>query len=193
VPFAVAHGISAVGYALVEQPRPGRFDVEAAEALGVPVGPERGALQRGEPVTLADGRTVTPAAVLGEPRPGRKVVLAADTAPSDTVVEAAREADLLVHEATFCQEEAERAADTRHSTAHGAALVAREAGVSLLALTHLSPRYFGREIAEEARAVFPETVVPRDFDIIEVRFEERGGARLIKGGALPVREEERSG
>lgn len=189
--FPVTHGVSAVGYALVEAPRPGRFDVATAEALGVPVGPERGALQRGESVTLADGRVVTPDAVLGPARAGRTVVLAGDTAPSEMVREVARGADLLVHEATFCEDEADRAADVQHSTARAAAEIARDAGVGLLALTHLSPRYFGREVAEEARAVFPETVVPRDFDIIEVRFEERGGAHLIKGGALPEREEVR--
>jgi ribonuclease Z len=192
VPFAVSHGVAALGYALVEEPRPGRFDVSTADALGVPNGPERGLLQRGEAITLADGRTITPDAVLGPARSGRKVVLAGDTAPVPTVVEIARGADLLVHEATFCEEEAERAAETSHSTARGAARVAEEAGVALLALTHVSPRYFGREVAAEAREVFPDTVVPRDFDIIDVRFEERGGAELVKGGALPVREEERS-
>jgi ribonuclease Z len=192
VPFAVAHGVSAIGYALVEAQRPGRFDVATADALGVPNGPERGRLQNGEPVTLADGRTVTPDAVLGPARPGRKVVFAGDTAPAASVTEAARGADLLVHEATFCEEETARAVDTGHSTAKGAATVAREAQVGLLALTHVSPRYFGREVADEARAVFPSTVVPRDFDIIDVRFEERGGAELVKGGARPVREEERS-
>ncbi len=192
VPFAVSHGHAAIGYALVEEPRPGRFDVATANALGVPDGPERGALQRGESIALADGRTVAPGAVLGPARAGRKLVFAGDTEPAGAVVEAARGADLLVHEATFCEEEAERAADTRHSTARGAALVAREAKVALLALTHVSPRYFGREVAEEARAVFPNTVVPRDFDSIEVRFEERGGVELVKGGALSAREEERS-
>jgi ribonuclease Z len=192
VPFAVSHGVSALGYALVEQPRPGRFDVDTADALGVPNGPARGALQRGESVTIDDGRVVTPDEVLGPPRAGRKVVLAGDTEPTATVIEAAHGADLLVHEATFCDEEADRAADTRHSTARGAAAVAREAEVALLALTHVSPRYFGREVADEAREVFADTVVPRDFDTIDVRFEERGGAELVKGGALPERAEERA-
>jgi ribonuclease Z len=185
--FPVDHGVAAVGYALVEPPRPGRFDVEAADALGVPAGPERGTLQRGDPVTLADGSVVTPKMVLGEPRPGRKVVLAGDTAPSRSVLEAARTADLLVHEATFCEDERERARETAHSTAADAAEIARAADVELLALTHLSSRYVAREVADEARAVFPRTEVPRDFDIIDVRFEERGGPRLIKGGALPER------
>jgi ribonuclease Z len=185
--FPVAHGVSSVGYALVEDDRPGRFDVETADALGVPSGPERGQLQRGEPVTLADGRVVTPDQVLGEDRPGRTVVIAGDTAPAPSVVEAARGADLLVHEATFLEDERERARETAHSTALEAAELAREAEVSMLALTHLSNRYFGPEAAREARAVFAETVVPRDFDIIEIPFSERGGPELRKGGALQRR------
>ncbi len=187
VAFQVAHGVSSIGYALEEDDRPGRFDVETADALGVPSGPERGALQRGEPVTLADGRVVTPDQVLGERRPGRTVVLAGDTAPSSTVAEAARGADVLVHEATFLEDERERARETAHSTAREAAEVARTAEVGMLVLTHLSNRYFGPEAAREARAVFPATVVPRDFDIIDVRFQERGGPLLVKGGALPRR------
>jgi ribonuclease Z len=181
--FAPNHGRNAVGYALVEEARPGRFDADAAEALGIPIGPERGALQRGDAVTLPDGRVITPDSVVGEARAGRKVVLAGDTAPAATVVAAAQGADVLVHEATFAEEERERAQETLHSTAAQAAEVAREAGVTLLALTHLSSRYFGAEIAEEARAIFPEAVVPRDFDVIEIPFAERAVPRLIKGGA----------
>jgi ribonuclease Z len=192
VPFAVSHGVSAVGYSIVEESRPGRFDVATADALGVPNGPARGALQRGDSVSLGDGRVITPAAVLGPARAGRKLVLAGDTEPTPGVIEAARGADLLVHEATFCDEEADRARETRHSTARAAANVAREAGVGLLALTHVSPRYFGREVAEEAREVFENTVVPKDFDTIDVRFEERGGAELVKAGALPERDGERA-
>ena len=188
VTFAVAHGVSAVGYALVEDPRPGRFDVQAADALGVPAGPERGALQRGEAVTLPDGRTIKPGDVLGPPRPGRKVVVAGDGGPSESVIAGARGADVLVHEATFCEDERDRARETAHSTALEAAGVARAAEVELLALTHLSNRYFGGEVAREARAVFPNTVVPRDFDTIDVRFQERGGPQLVKGGALHRRE-----
>jgi ribonuclease Z len=186
--FAVDHGPDALGYALVEQERPGRFDVAAADALGVPSGPARGRLQAGEEVTVASGRTVTPADVLGEPRRGRKIVLTGDTAPSGLVVQAAYQADLLVHEASFLAEEAERARETLHSTAAGAAEVARLAEVRLLALTHVSPRYFGPELADEARAVFPDTVVPRDFDLIEVPFPERSAPRLVKSGARPPRE-----
>jgi ribonuclease Z len=187
--FAVRHGREAIGYALVEEDRPGRFDVATADALGVPFGPERGSLQAGEPVTLPDGTIVTPDQVLGEARPGRKVVLTGDTAPSDGVVEAALGADLLVHEATFCEQEAERARETEHSTALEAARVARDAGVSLLALTHLSSRYGSGEVEREARTVFPATVVPRDFDLIEIPFEERGGPELVKSGARVPRAE----
>jgi len=185
VTFPVSHGVSSVGYALVEEERPGRFDVATADALGVLNGPDRGALQRGEPVTLADGRVVTPDQVLGEPRSGRTVVIAGDTAPCATVLEAARGADLLVHEATFLEDERERAAETLHSTALDAAILAREAGVTMLALTHLSTRYFGADAAREAREVFAETVVPRDFDTIEIPFPERGAPQLHSSGARP--------
>jgi len=181
--FAVDHGVSAVGYALVETVRPGRFDVDTADRLGVPDGPSRGLLQRGESVTLPDGREVTPEAVLGPQRAGRKVVLTGDTAPAASVVDAAAGADLLVHEATFLADERGRARETLHSTAGEAALAAREAGVKLLALTHLSARYFGHQVVEEARALFPDTVVPRDFDVVEIPFPERGQPELIRSGA----------
>ncbi|RDI75216.1 ribonuclease Z [Gaiella occulta] len=182
-PFRVSHGVPALGYALVEQARPGRFDVAAADALGVPHGRERGALQRGEAVTLADGSVVTPEQVLGEARAGRSVVLTGDTGPAASVVDAAHGADVLVHEATFCADERGRARETGHSTAGEAALVAREAGVRLLALTHLSSRYFGPDVAAEARQLFPATVVPRDFDTIEIPFPERGAPVLVPRGA----------
>jgi ribonuclease Z len=185
--FPVHHGVAAVGYALVEDARPGRFDVEAADALGVPNGPERGALQRGESITLTDGRVVTPDALLGPARPGRTIVVPGDTAPTEAVQALAQGADVLVHEATFTEEERDRAAETLHSTAAQAAGIARAAGVRLLALTHLSPRYFGRELLDEARAIFPETVAPRDFDVIEVPFPERGAPTLVKRGARPER------
>jgi ribonuclease Z len=182
----VDHGVNALGYAVVEHERPGRFDVDTADALGVPAGRERGMLQAGEPVTLPDGTVVTPDAVLGPARAGRRLVLSGDTAPSPSVVQAAHGADLLVHEATFGADEKERARETQHATAAEAAEVARLAGVRLLALTHLSTRYFGSELAAEAREVFPETVVPRDFDVIELPFPERGAPRLVKNGARPV-------
>ena len=187
--FPVHHGTSAVGYALDELERPGRFDNDAADALGIPFGPERGILQGGESITLADGRVFTPDAVVGASRPGRRIVIPGDTAPVETVRVLAEGADVLVHEATFAEEERERAADTLHSTALQAAEIARDAGVRLLALTHVSPRYFGGELAREAREVFPATVVPRDFDVIEVPFAERGEPQLIRRGARPPRAE----
>ena len=119
-------------------------------------------------------------------------MLTGDTAPSEDVVAAARGADLLVHEATFCEEEADRAQETQHSTALEAARIARDAGVHLLALTHLSSRYGAGEVEREARAVFPDTVVPRDFDLIELPYPERGAPALRKSGARLPRAEVRS-
>jgi ribonuclease Z len=173
--FAVEHRVAALGYALVEDERPGRLDAELAERLGVRPGPDFGRLQRGEPV---DG--VAPDQVVGPPRPGRKVVISGDTAPSAALAVAAHEAELLIHEATFAAEEAERAAETAHSTAAQAAAVARDAGVGMLALTHVSTRYGGRELRDEARAVFANTVVPRDFDAIDIPLPERGEPRLVR-------------
>jgi ribonuclease Z len=186
--FGVRHGVSALGWSVIEATRPGRFDVETADALGVPNGPERGALQRGEVVTLADGRTIAADQVVGTARPGRKLVITGDTAPSAEIAEAAWGADVLVTEATFADEERDRAEETLHQTATQAAELALQAEVGLLALTHLSNRYFGSEIAQEARAIFPETVVPRDFDLIEVPFGERGSPQLVKGGAAHRRD-----
>jgi ribonuclease Z len=186
--FPVHHGVSAVGYAVDEPDRPGEFDAAAADALGIPFGPERGALQRGESVTLPDERVVTPDTVIGASRRGRRVVITGDTAPVETVRVLAEGADVLVHEATFSEDEHERAEETLHSTARQAAEIAAAAGVRLLALTHFSPRYFGPELLEEARAVFASTVAPRDFDVIEIPFAERGEPHLIRKGARPPRE-----
>jgi len=188
--FPVDHRVPALGYSLVEEARPGRFDEAGAEALGVPFGPERGALQRGEQVTLADGRTIRPGALVGPPRPGRTVVYTGDTAPAEAVAMLFASANVLVHEATFAEADRERAAETGHSTAFQAATVARAAGVSLLALTHVSPRYLGSELLREAREIFPATILPRDFDVVEVPFPERGDPVLVKGGARPERHEQ---
>ncbi|MDX6650516.1 MAG: ribonuclease [Solirubrobacteraceae bacterium] len=173
--FPVQHRGSAFGYALWEEERPGRLDAELAQSLGVRPGPDFGRLQEGETV---DG--VTPEQVLGPPRPGRKIVLSGDTAPCESLAVAAHQADLLVHEATFAQDEAERAAQTAHSTAAQAATLARDAEVRMLALTHLSTRYGGREVREEARAIFPTAVVPHDFDTIELPFAERGEPKVVR-------------
>jgi ribonuclease Z len=187
VAIDVDHGVPAVGYVLVEDDRPGRFDVVAADRLGVPDGPARGALQRGETITLPGGGSVTPADVLGPARAGRKIVLTGDTAPCASVVDAAAGADLLVHEATFLADERARARETRHSTAGEAALVAREATVRLLALTHVSGRYGARAIEDEARQLFEPTVVARDFDVVIVPVVERGAPELVLRGARQPR------
>ena len=165
------HGLEALGYALFEDERPGRFDPERARSLGVPEGPAFGLLQRGEAVE-ADGRAIEPAEVMGDARPGRRLVFTGDTEPCDATVAVARGAQLLVHDGTFAEDEVERAAQTGHSTARQAAEVAREAGVSLLALTHLSSRYFAPVIEKEARTVFERTVVPRDFDVVDVPYPD---------------------
>jgi ribonuclease Z len=173
--FPVEHRVPAYGYAFVEDDRPGRFDVETAVRLGVEPGPDFGRLQRGETV---DG--VSPGQVIGEHRSGRRVVVSGDTAPCQSVEAVAHDADVLVHEATFTEDERVRARETGHSTARQAAELARDAGVRMLALTHLSTRFFPREIREEARSYFESTVVPRDFDAIDVPFPERGGPELVK-------------
>jgi ribonuclease Z len=115
---------------------------------------------------------------VGPPRPGRKVVISGDTAPCDIVKLAAHQADLLIHEATFLDEESERALQTGHSTARQAAELARDAEVRMLALTHVSTRYAGHEIRDEARTVFANTELPRDFDTIEIPFPEKGEPEL---------------
>ena len=150
----------------------------------MPDGPLFGRLQAGERVTLDSGAEVDPAQVLGPPRPGRRIVFSGDTRPCPETVEAAAAAELLVHEATFTEEEAERARQTGHSTAAEAARLAVDAQVAMLALTHISTRHTAREIRDEARGVFPGTVVPRDLDLIEVPFAEKGGPRLIRSEDL---------
>jgi ribonuclease Z len=177
--YAVVHRTEALGYALVEDPRPGRFDPVRAEQLGVPAGPAFGRLQRGEPVD-ARGRLVEPREVMGAPRPGRKLVFTGDTEPCEATAAVARRAELLVHDGTFAKEERERARETGHSTAGEAADLARAADVALLALTHLSSRYFAPVIEKEAREIFERTVVPKDFDVIEVPYHERGEPQLVK-------------
>jgi ribonuclease Z len=178
--FPVEHRVRAYGYALLEDERPGRFDAEAAIRLGVSPGPDFGRLQNGEAVD-----DVAPADVLGEPRRGRRLVLSGDTAPCQAVEVYAHGADVLVHEATFMEDERARARQTAHSTARQAAELARDADVRLLALTHLSTRYFPRDVRQEARSTFARTVVPRDFDTISVPFPEKGEPELVKSRRVP--------
>lgn len=174
VVFETEHRADTVGYALVEHVRLGRFNPERARALGIPEGPLWGQLHKGQTVRLPDGRTVGPAELVGAPRSGRKLVYTGDTRPHLSVIEAARGADLLVHEATFGGDELERAHETGHSTASEAARVALEAGARRLVLTHISSRY-NRDTSEllaEARAVFPDTVIARDGMTVEVPYQD---------------------
>jgi ribonuclease Z len=172
VAFETDHRADTIGWALVEYERLGRFDPERARELGIPEGPLWGRLHKGEAVTVDGGRVVTPAELVGPARPGRTVVCTGDTRPAASVVEAARGADLLVHEATFGSDEQDRAGETGHSTAAQAARVAEEAGVQRLVLTHISPRYSrdAPELLAEARAVFPEVSVARDGMVMDVPF-----------------------
>jgi len=181
-PVAVSHRGTALGYVLYEDERPGVFDPDAARRLGLREGPEFGRVQRGETI-----RGISPDQVLGPARPGRKLVLSGDTRPCESLRIAAHRADVLVHEATFAQEERDRAHDNGHSTAEQAATIARDAEVGLLALNHVSTRHPLGLLRDEARAVFPATVLPRDFDTIEIPFAERGEPTLIRWSHAPER------
>jgi ribonuclease Z len=173
VPFQVDHRNSAsLGFALVEETRKGRFDPDHARELGIPEGPLWGQIHRGQPVTLSDGRVIQSSELVGPPRAGRRVVVTGDTRPCAATVEHSQGADLLIHEATFGDEEAERAVETGHSTAREAAGVARDANAVRLLLTHFSARY-SRDpgpLEREAKEVFRETAVARDGMEIEVPF-----------------------
>jgi ribonuclease Z len=175
VPFAVDHGgPPSFGYALIEDERKGRFNPDQARELGIPEGPLWGRIHRGLPVILDDGRTIDPGQLVGPPRPGRRVVITGDTRPCDATIAAAAGADLLVHEATFGDEEAERAVQTGHSTAREAAGVAKAAGVRRLVLTHFSARYSrdASELEKEAKTVFDDVLVGKDGMEIEVPFRD---------------------
>jgi ribonuclease Z len=171
----------AVGYVIVEDARPGELDPALAEQLGVKPGPDFGRLVRGESVN-----GVAPEQVVGPAREGRKVVLSGDTSPCEALAIAAHQADVLVHEATFTEEEADRARETGHSTALQAAELARDAQARMLLLTHLSTRYGGREVRDEARTAFPAAEVARDFDTVEIPFPERSPARLERWSSRPA-------
>ncbi|HUF50471.1 MAG TPA: ribonuclease Z [Longimicrobiales bacterium] len=169
VTYRSDHGPRSLGFALIEGERLGRFDPGRARELGVPEGPLFGRLHRGESVVV-DGRTIAPSDLVGPARPGRRVVYSGDTRPCRETLEIARDADLLIHDATFTHDEAERARDTAHATAREAADLARRAGVLRLALTHISARYADdtRPLEREARAVFPPAVVAHDGLVIDV-------------------------
>ncbi len=177
IPFTVDHGDrAAIGYQIAEETRLGRFNPDKAREMGIPEGPLWGKIHKGESVNLPDGRTISPAELVGPTRPGRRIVLTGDSRPSESTITAATGADILIHEATFATEEAPRALETSHSTAREAAEVAAKAGVKKLVLTHVSARYSRdtSELEREAREVFPATVIARDGMEIDVPFESVG-------------------
>jgi ribonuclease Z len=174
-PVPVDHRGPALGYVLFEDERPGVFDPARAVEAGLTAGPQFGRVQRGETVN-----GVAPGDVMGPPRPGRKLALSGDTRPSEALQVAAHGADVLVHEATFAEEERRRAHENGHSTAHQAAMLAEAADVRMLALNHVSTRHPLGLLRDEARAAFANTVLPRDFDTIEIPFSERGEPHLVR-------------
>ncbi len=175
VPYPVEHrGAVAVGYALVEDERRGRFNPDLARELGIPEGPLWGRIHKGEAITLDDGRVIEPATLVGPTRTGRRVVITGDTRPCATTIAMSQGADLLVHESTFGDEEMERALETGHSTAREAAQVAAAAGVTHLALTHFSARYSRdpSDLDREAREVFGRVTIARDGMEIDVPYRD---------------------
>jgi len=172
--FPLNHTVCTLGYRFCETDRPGRFQVETAIELGVPKGALWGKLQSGSPVTLDGGKEIHPSQVLGPPRPGRKVIYAVDSRPCQKTVQAAADADLLIHDGMFLSEDADKAQDRGHSTVTEAAQVARAAGARRLALTHISPRYRAddQRFVEEASRIFPDTVLARDLMEISVPLTE---------------------
>lgn len=175
LPYPVEHrGAVAVGYALIEDERRGRFNPDLARELGIPEGPLWGKIHKGEAITLDDGRVVEPSVLVGPTRTGRRLVISGDTRPCPATVEVSRGADLLVHESTFGDEEAARAVETGHSTAREAAQMAAEAGVKRLVLTHFSARYSRdpSELDREAKELFPCVTIARDGMEIEIPYED---------------------
>jgi len=189
IPFEVDHrGSASLGYAIVEETRKGRFNPELAREMGIPEGPLWGQIHRGNVVRLPDGRTIDPSVLVGPTRPGRRVVITGDTRPCANTLEMSRNADLLVHEATFGDEEAERAVETGHSTAREAAMIARDADVRRLVLTHFSARYShdASELEREARQVFGNVLAARDGTELDVPYEDgesRDEGRGMRGAA----------
>lgn len=173
LPYAVDHKDRlALGYALVEDIRLGRFNPDRARELRIPEGPAWGKLHKGQPVTLDDGRVVEASELVGPSRPGRRVVFSGDSRPAESTIAIAEGADLLIHEATFADDELPRAIETGHATAREAADIAAKAGVKELVLTHLSARYSvnASELLQQAKELFPNTVIARDGMEIEVPF-----------------------
>lgn len=165
------HSISSLGYALVEKPRPGRFNRERAIELGVPPGPLFAKLQKGNPVEV-EGKLVKPEDVMGAPRPGRTIVYSGDTRPCKAVLEASRDADLLIHDGSFADEMADWAKESMHSTAGEVAALAKEAGVRKLVLTHISSRYTedAASLLSDSKKTFEHVIVAEDLMELEIPY-----------------------
>ena len=169
----VKHGIPALAYSLEEKMRPGKFDKPKALKLGIPEGPLFSRLQKGETVTLKDGRKITPDLVLGSPRKGRKITISGDTVPVDKMINFAKNSDVLIHEATFNSDLEDVANDYGHTTAAQAAEIAKKANVEKLYMIHISPRYLDNQLLEEdARKIFKNSYVPKDFQEIEIKLKK---------------------
>jgi len=165
------HTIFCLGWRFQEKDRPGMFNLEKAEELGIPRGPMYGKLQHGENITLPDGRVITPDMVLGSPRPGKSVAYCLDTQFSERTIELAHQCTALIHETTFGPDAADMARERKHSTMEDAARVAKEAGVESLIATHFSSRYDGRQIskiADDARSTFANITLGRDLLEVEI-------------------------
>ena len=171
----LTHRVPAYAYRVDQKPLAGRFDIDQAKALGIPPGPVYARLKRGESVTLEDGRVIDGTTLCGPERPGVSVMICTDTVFCEAAVELARGVDLLIHESTFAHAEAEMAFQKQHSTSTMAAQTAAEAGVGQLVLTHLSPRYApgnavtADDLLAEAQAIFPNTVLAKDFMRLDVK------------------------
>ncbi|MEM2890680.1 MAG: ribonuclease Z [Candidatus Hadarchaeum sp.] len=169
----VDHPVPSLAYAVVEDDRPGHIDVKRAEVLGLKPGPDFARLKAGQSVRLKDGTVVKPEQVVGPARPGRKIVYTGDTKPTERIVNLARGADVLIHDCTLADELADKAEENSHSTPSRAAEVAKRAGVKQLILMHISPRYEDDSILQEqARKIFPNTLVARDLMVVEVPFQD---------------------
>ncbi len=170
---SVPHSAPCMAVALQEKMRPGRFNIERARELGIPEGPLYSRLQHGETITLDDGRRISPAEVLGEPRKARRVAYVTDTLYNPAIVPFCRDADLLIHESMFATDMEHEARARKHCTAAQAATIAKAAGVRKLVLTHVSARYLDTDpLRKEARAIFPETYIARDLMEFEVPYRD---------------------
>lgn len=173
------HKIQCFGYRVEEHDHPGELQVDRLKAAGIPSGPVYGQLKAGQTVTLDNGRVINGRDFIGQPQKGRVVTVISDTRQTPEAVRLAQDANVLVHESTFGKEDAKLAHSYYHSTSSQAAMVAKDAGVKLLLLDHISARYVGKkanQLASQVKTIFPNTQVVRDFEIIKIPFVKEKGA-----------------